>query len=55
MPQLREQKQLSFGKADVAFNSLTSGVKWYIIYFPKNMNAIEDILGASKVCVYFVF
>ena len=55
MPQHQKQKQLSFGKADVAFNSLTAGVRRYITYFPRNMNAIEDILGKSKFCRNFIF
>lgn len=54
VPQQHKQKQLSFGKADVAFNSLTGRVRWYIFYFPQYMNAIEDILGTPKFCIYFV-
>lgn len=55
MPQHQKQKQLSFGKADTAFNTPTAGVRGYIIYFPKNMNAIQDFLGTSEFCMYFGF
>lgn len=45
MPQCQKEKQISFRKADVAFNSLTARARGYSIYFTQNMNAMGNILG----------